>query len=369
MKVLSVFFVIWTLLLARSTIVGFAVDYFESEPYEESLLTTENGTIVATDATSTEINSRYRGVVITNNKNHIDLSESTIDDIIELNVGGQRITTFRSTLTAVPNSKLAALFAKNVSKPKSKHFFDYNPVLFGHLLDQLRAIKRGPQVPAYELNFAAPNSSVPFDFSTMLVELGLSSDYFLYPSKGAHLNLTLKSLIGWKQCFREKYDKPFDSKVLTGPCKGRRLLVACRSTNDTRTLILAGVGKREDIFFPCSPNSHCRVEKKNGTGFYYAQDHAWGFEGALNTLQEVRNDHVDYRHNFGLQGGLVGYRQNQGLQGGLILNPCDSSDQNSEYRLCWSLRSISDRGGGDRCGSSKNLHNTRQWERVIYQTV
>ncbi|CAF1290444.1 unnamed protein product [Adineta ricciae] len=353
MKTLSVFFVTSALLLAQSTIVGFAVDYVESETYEESLITTENGTIDTTDAISTEINNQYRGVIVTNNKNEIDLSESAIDDIIELNVGGQRITTFRSTLTAVPNSKLAVLFAKNVPKPKSKHFFDYNPVLFEHLLDQLRAIKRDPQVPTYELNFAAPYSSVPFNFSTMLVELGLSTDYFLYPSKGAHLNLAVKSLIGWKQCFRGKYNKPFDSKVLTGPCKGRRLLVACRSTNDTRTLILAGVGKREDIFFPCSPNSYCSIQKKNGTGFYYAQDHAWGFEGALNTPQEVNN----------------GYIHHYGLQGGLSLNPCDSSDQNSEYRLCWSLRSISGRGGGDRCGSSKNLHNTKQWERVIYQTV
>jgi hypothetical protein len=35
------------------------------------------------------------------------------DDIIELNVGGQRISTLRSTLTAVPNSKLALIFTKN----------------------------------------------------------------------------------------------------------------------------------------------------------------------------------------------------------------------------------------------------------------
>lgn len=65
----------------------------------------------------------------------------------------------------------------------------------------------------------------------------------------------------------------------------------------------------------------------------------------------------------------MNYMHNYGQQGALSLNPCDSSDQNSEYRLCWSLRSVSGRGGGDRCGSSKNLHNTRQWERVIYQTV
>jgi hypothetical protein len=51
------------------------------------------------------------------------------------------------------------------------------------------------------------------------------------------------------------------------------------------------------------------------------------------------------------------------------LNPCDSSDQYPEYRLCWSFRSNVGRGGGDRCGSSKNLHNTKGWERLIYEAV
>ncbi len=52
-----------------------------------------------------------------------------------------------------------------------------------------------------------------------------------------------------------------------------------------------------------------------------------------------------------------------------ILNSCDASDQYSEYRLCWSFRSNFGRGGGDRCGSMKNLHNEADWERVIYQAV
>jgi hypothetical protein len=103
------------------------------------------------------------------------------DDIIELNVGGQRITTFRSTLTVVPNSKLALLFTKDnktQTKLKTKqnlpYFFDYNPVQFQYLLDQLRAMKRSPQIPAYELNIVAPNVDVRFNFSDMLFDLGLN---------------------------------------------------------------------------------------------------------------------------------------------------------------------------------------------------
>ncbi|CAF1068918.1 unnamed protein product [Adineta steineri] len=102
-------------------------------------------------------------------------SESSADDIIELNVGGQKMTTYRSTLTAVPNSSLALLFTKDPkdkTKLKIKHnkikFFDHNPVQFAYLLDQLRSIKRMPKIPKHELNIVAPNADIKFNFSTML---------------------------------------------------------------------------------------------------------------------------------------------------------------------------------------------------------
>jgi hypothetical protein len=150
------------------------------------LVTTENA---ALNETTTDIADDYRNTLVIenetpvnpDNKIEMDKSESSLDDIIELNVGGQRITTFRSTLTVVPNSKLALLFAKdnrNKTKPKTKqdkvYFFDYNPVQFQYLLDQLRAVKRMPQTPAYELNIVAPNVNIPFNFSDMLFELGLN---------------------------------------------------------------------------------------------------------------------------------------------------------------------------------------------------
>jgi hypothetical protein len=91
--------------------------------------------------------------------------------------------------------------------------------------------------------------------------------------------LTVNSLIRWKECCRGKYNTPFDASILINTCKGKRLLVACRSTAEENTLTVAGVGKREDIFYTCRPNSHCVTVLKNGTGFYYVQDHAWGFGG------------------------------------------------------------------------------------------
>jgi hypothetical protein len=105
------------------------------------------------------------------------------------------------------------------------------------------------------------------------------ANLFLSPLVGTHLDLKVDSLIGWKACYRGKYNTPFDGTVLTNICKGKRLLVACRSVNDKKTLIVAGVGKREDIFHSCEPNRYCATEIKNGTGFYYVEDHAWGFQG------------------------------------------------------------------------------------------
>jgi hypothetical protein len=110
----------------------------------------------------------------------IEKSESSDDDVIELNVSGQRIITLRSTLTAVPNSKLALMFTKNNTGARQSMgklgtiFFDYNPIQFNYLLDQLRMIKRTPEIPAYELDIRAPNADIRMNFSYMISDLGLN---------------------------------------------------------------------------------------------------------------------------------------------------------------------------------------------------
>ncbi len=110
----------------------------------------------------------------------IDTPISLSDDVIELNVGGQRMTTLRSTLTVVPNSKLARMFSKDNREknlPMDKQgavFFDYNPTYFSYLLDQLRAIKHMPKKPGYRIQFQAPYISSQVNFTHMLVELGLT---------------------------------------------------------------------------------------------------------------------------------------------------------------------------------------------------
>ncbi|CAF1512242.1 unnamed protein product [Adineta steineri] len=283
------------------------------------------------------------------------------DDVIELNVGGQRITTSRSTLTAVPKSKLALMFMKNnTNAHKSRDnqgviFFDYNPDQFKYLLDQLRAIKRKPQISVYDILIEAPNIDTRLNFSLMVSDLGLSPEQFLSPLTGAHLNLNISSLIGWQECYRSTYHIPFDIMKFLKNCKSSRFLVACTPTNNKATLTLAGVGGSTTILRQCTQNNYCTTDINNGTGFYYVNDQAWGFEG------RTEDSGSSYDGDYSMYNGRP--------QNAFNLNPCDTSDQNGKYRLCWSLRSNINRGGGDRCGDIKNLHNASNWQRIIYRAV
>ena len=114
-------------------------------------------------------------------KKHVSLS----DDVIELNIGGQKMTTLRSTLTAVPKSKLALMFSKDnpntilsVDK-QGAVFFDYNPIYFNYLLDQLRTIKRMPKTSGYQLQFSSPFISTQLNFTHMLIDLGLTRKLYI----------------------------------------------------------------------------------------------------------------------------------------------------------------------------------------------
>ncbi len=114
----------------------------------------------------------------------IDTAVSLPDDVIELNIGGQKMTTLRSTLTVLPNSKLARMFSKTNAKKLSMDkqgavFFDYNPLHFNYLLDQLRAIKRMPKKPGYQVQFQAPYISSHMNFTHMLVDLGLTRKFHI----------------------------------------------------------------------------------------------------------------------------------------------------------------------------------------------
>ena len=106
----------------------------------------------------------------------VDVSD---DDIIHLNVGGQKFTSTRSTLCQVEGSLLATMFSGRWEDSVKRDqdgavFFDVNPQYFGYILDYLRAKKiETPENPA-------PLPEVPQNqeknFSNLVEYLGLSKE-------------------------------------------------------------------------------------------------------------------------------------------------------------------------------------------------
>ena len=112
-------------------------------------------------------------------KQRMEAIEVSDDDIIHLNVGGQKFSTTRATLCQVEGSLFATMFngrwEDRVKRDKDGVvFFDFNPEYFGWILDYLRAKKiSSPENPAVL-------AEVPKDqmknFNTLLEYLGLSDE-------------------------------------------------------------------------------------------------------------------------------------------------------------------------------------------------
>ena len=101
------------------------------------------------------------------------------DDIIQLNVGGQKFTTTRFTLRQVNGSLLDTMFSRNWTNGLKRDqdgaiVFDFNPEHFGWILNYLRAKKIStpeklpvfPKVPKDEMK----------NFNILLKYLGLSDE-------------------------------------------------------------------------------------------------------------------------------------------------------------------------------------------------
>ena len=106
----------------------------------------------------------------------IDVSD---DDIISLNVGGQRFTTTRSTLCQVEGSLLSTMFSGRWEDSLKRDqdgavFFDFNPEYFNYILKYLRTKKIvTPEKPA-ELPKVPPDDLK--NFTTLVEYLGLSEE-------------------------------------------------------------------------------------------------------------------------------------------------------------------------------------------------
>jgi hypothetical protein len=103
----------------------------------------------------------------------LPIPTKTENDIIVINVGGEKVVTFRKTLTGVSGSNLALLTSasKEVKRDRlGRPFLDQNPTLFRHLLDQLRG---GKSIEDYHLN--APSIETQSTFDTMISALRVPS--------------------------------------------------------------------------------------------------------------------------------------------------------------------------------------------------
>ena len=105
--------------------------------------------------------------------------EVSDNDIIELNVGGHKLTTKRSTLCQVEDSLLASMFSgrweDSLERDKDGAiFFDFNPQYFLVILEYLRAKKIAtPENPAALPKVAEDQAK---SFNNLLEYLGLSDE-------------------------------------------------------------------------------------------------------------------------------------------------------------------------------------------------
>ncbi len=87
-------------------------------------------------------------------KERMEAFVASVDDIIDLNVGGRKLRTTRSTLCQVEGSFLASMFSgrweDGLKRDKDGAvFFDFNPQHFSLILDYLRQKKiASPENPA-----------------------------------------------------------------------------------------------------------------------------------------------------------------------------------------------------------------------------
>ena len=112
-------------------------------------------------------------------KQRMKAVEVSDNDIIELNVGGHKLTTKRSTLCQVEDSLLASMFSgrweDSLERDKDGAiFFDFNPQYFLVILEYLRAKKIAtPEHPAPLPKVAEDQAE---SFNNLLEYLGLSDE-------------------------------------------------------------------------------------------------------------------------------------------------------------------------------------------------
>jgi hypothetical protein len=134
--------------------------------------------------------------------------------IFQLNVGGEIIITTRQTLMKIPESTLSILFNGQWEDklPKDQNgniFFDFNPILFRHLLDQLQIIETNNSTQLYPPS----QPSLVEPFKKMIRKLGLQQ---LLSSKKKNVitfNVGGQKITSQRTTFNQISNSTFDTIV------------------------------------------------------------------------------------------------------------------------------------------------------------
>jgi len=146
---------------------------------------------------------------------------------------------------------------------------------------------------------------------------------------------------GWTSCHKEYFNKAMtDSSIQTiqGKCTGAKIMLACRPVGASKLTVLAWADRATVFGVTDSPKcrSSCSGHVDKGTKWYRTttgKGHgAWGFAGGASPINLY---HVD------------------------VLN------SDGDKRLSWHVNWNGN--GGWRCGTTKSLNRSQNWERVFYQ--
>ena len=150
---------------------------------------------------------------------------------------------------------------------------------------------------------------------------------------GIRQGLPEDELRGWERCWSGHYgdDGPSVADVLRA-CPGEELLLACRPPGDP-ALALAAMGQRADVLHDCGQDAAC-VHEANGVGWYFSDEHSWGFAPVGSPVQR---------------------------------SACDTEGEQPHLRMCWhTVGGLMDKGY--RCGDN-DLNAGDGWERLVFHPV
>ncbi len=165
-------------------------------------------------------------------------------DVIQLNVGGQLITTTRSTLTRIHKSTLAIMFNGRWENEliRDKHgniFLDFNPILFHHFLEQLRLIENNDSIQFHPP--LLPSLVIPFE--KMLRKLGINQSKKL--NDIIELNVGGEVLITRQKIFNQVWNYTTDVFVDSDPRVFRQLINQFREKQEIETEVFNTTLSRE----------------------------------------------------------------------------------------------------------------------------